>query len=163
VTINLVGPADPSPDGIPLSEVQRWNDSGILNYLGESSDVRPHIAACHVYVLPSYHEGMPRTVLEAMAAGRPIITTDVPGCRETVPLTEKGRLQRDRGETVMEGENGYLVRVKDVEALLKAMKRFIDEPELIVRLGRRSREIAEEKYDVHKVNAIMIEAMGLNE
>lgn len=161
VTINLVGPADPSPDGIPLSDVQRWNDSGTLNYLGESSDVRPHIAACHVYVLPSYHEGMPRTVLEAMAAGRPIITTDVPGCRETVPLTDKGRLQRDRGETVMEGENGYLVCVKDPVALAEAMQHFIDNPELIRAMGKRSREIAEEKYDVHKVNAVMLEAIEL--
>ena len=83
-SVQLLGPEDSSPDGIPLPEVQEWHDSGDLNYLGATNDVRPFIAGCHVYVLPSYHEGMPRTVLEAMAMGRPIITTDAPGCRETV-------------------------------------------------------------------------------
>ena len=159
--VNLLGPDDPSPDGISLAEVQSWCDNGALNYLGSAADVRPHIANCHVYVLPSYHEGMPRTVLEAMAAGRPIITTDVPGCRETVPLTQKGKAQKERGEFVMEGENGFLVQVKNADALALAMKRFIDDPALIRSMGKSSREIAEKKYDVHKVNAVMIEAMGL--
>lgn len=159
--IQLLGPIDPSPDGIPLTEVQSWHDTGALTYLGATNDVRPFIADCHVYVLPSYHEGMPRTVLEAMAAGRPIITTDIAGCRETVPLTDKGKAQKERGEQVMEGENGFLVRVKDTDALAQAMQRFINQPELISVMGKRSREIAEEKYDVHEINTVMLKAMGL--
>ena len=101
----LVGPEDPSPDGIPMEEVREWEASGLVEYLGATSDVRPFIADCHVFVLPSYHEGMPRTVLEAMAMGRPILTTDVPGCRETV----------------IPGENGYLVPRGDAIALAEQM------------------------------------------
>jgi glycosyltransferase involved in cell wall biosynthesis len=80
-----------------------------------------------------------------MAMGRPIITTDAPGCRETV----------------IDGENGFLIPVKSVDALVEAMKKFIDDPGLATSMGRRSREIAEEKYDVHKVNAVMLREMGI--
>lgn len=122
-----------------------WHDAGDVIWLGQLSDVRPAIASAHVYVLPSYREGTPRTVLEAMAMGRPIITTDAPGCRETVN----------------DGENGFLVPVRDCKALVNAMRRFLDCPSLIPEMGNRSRKIAVEKYDVHKVNAAMLEAMGL--
>ncbi len=77
--------------------------------------------------------------------GRAIITTDAPGCRETV----------------IDGENGFLVPVKSVDALVEAMTRFIEDPELAARMGKRSREIAVEKYDVHKVNAVMLKEMGI--
>ncbi len=159
----LVGPLDPNPAGLSGTEIEGWVGDGKVRYVPGTDDVRPYLNECDVYVLPSYREGTPRTVLEAMATGRPIITTDAPGCRETVPLTELGKAQKERGEGVLEGENGFLVRVKDVEALAEAMRRFIDDPELIVSMGKRSREIAEEKYDVHKVNEVMINAMGLNE
>lgn len=77
--------------------------------------------------------------------GRPIITTDAPGCRDTV----------------IDGENGFLVPVKSVDALVNAMLRFTEDPTLSIRMGRRSREIAEQKYDVHKVNAVMLREMGI--
>lgn len=141
----LLGSEDPSPDGIPLSEVQSWHNQNSLEYLGSTSDVRPYIEDCHVFVLPSYHEGMPRTVLEAMATGRPILTTDVPGCRETV----------------IPGENGYLVPKADAEALAERMIWFIENRDQWERMGKRSRELAEEKYDVHKVNTQLMEIMGL--
>lgn len=144
-TFLLVGPGDPSPDGIPLSEVRAWQDSGALKYLGATSDVRPYIEQSHVYVLPSYHEGMPRTVLEAMAMGRPIITTDAPGCRETV----------------VDGVNGFLVPVKDEKALAQAMERFILHPELIEKMGQCSREMVGSRFDVHKVNDDILHIMGL--
>jgi len=109
-------------------------------------DVHPVIAESSVYVLPSfYREGTPRTVLEAMAMGRPIITTDAPGCRETVK----------------NGVNGFLVPVKDSKALIDAMEKFIKEPELIQEMGAKSREIAENKYDVHKVNKVINETIEL--
>ncbi|MGV1015871.1 MAG: glycosyltransferase family 4 protein [Fluviibacter phosphoraccumulans] len=142
---SLVGWIDSNPDAIPQSELDQWIHDGVIDYLGRMEDVRPAIAACSVYVLPSYREGTPRTVLEAMAMGRPIITTDAPGCRETV----------------IDGENGFLVPVRSVDALVAAMERFIKDPDLSLRMGKRSREIAEEKYDVHKVNAVMIREMGL--
>lgn len=147
VNFNLVGWIDENPDAIQQQELDTWVQDGTLNYLGKLADVRPAIAACSVYVLPSYREGTPRTVLEAMAMGRPVITTDAPGCRETV----------------VDNDNGFLVPVKSVEALVVAMKKLIDNPELIKKMGQRSREIAEEKYDVHKVNDSMLKAMGISE
>jgi len=146
VSFHLVGWFDSNPSVFKKSKVREWQNEGIVEYLGVADDVRPFIAACSVYVLPSnYREGTSRTILEAMSMGRPIITTDAPGCRETVK----------------DGENGFLVPVKDVNALVQAMERFILEPELISKMGKRSREIAELKYCVHKVNAVIMQAMEL--
>jgi glycosyltransferase involved in cell wall biosynthesis len=142
----LVGDLDDNPESIKREELDAWIESGDIEYLGRLSDVRPALANAHVFVLPTYYrEGVPRTILEAMAMGRPIITTDAPGCRETV----------------VEGENGFLVPIKSVDALSEAMQRFVDQPDLVAKMGQRSWAIAEEKYDVHKVNAVMLEAMGI--
>jgi glycosyltransferase involved in cell wall biosynthesis len=145
VEFHLVGPIDSNPDSLPESLVNHWHDTDVLCWHGGLSDVRPAISSSHVFVLPSYREGTPRTVLEAMSMGRPIITTDTPGCRETV----------------VDGVNGFLVPVRNAEALAGAMRKFIDSPDLISRMGAQSRRIAEEKYDVRKVNIQMMEAMGL--
>lgn len=145
VQFSLVGWIDENPDAIEQAELDAWVQAGFLNYLGRLQDVRPAIAQCSVYVLPSYREGTPRTVLEAMAMGRPIITTNAPGCRETV----------------VDGDNGFLVPVQSADALVQAMQRFIDEPNLAPRMGQRSRELAKAKYDVHKVNAVMLREMGM--
>lgn len=145
VVFRLVGFVDDNPDSIHSDELAQWQRGGIVDYLGRLEDVRPAIKNCSVYVLPSYREGTPRTVLEAMAMGRAIITTDAPGCRETV----------------IDGDNGFMVPVKAVKELAEAMGRFISQPELIIQMGARSRQIAEEKYDVHKVNAQMLEGMGI--
>ena len=145
VGFKLVGWIDSNPDAISQAELDAWVADGRLEFLGKLNDVRPAIGNSTVYVLPSYREGTPRTVLEAMAMGRPIITTDAPGCRETV----------------IDGENGFLVPVKSVDALVEAMLKFIEDPTLAPRMGKRSREIAEEKYDVHKVNAVMLREMGI--
>lgn len=142
---SLVGWLDENPDAIAQAELDGWVQAGTLDFLGRLSDVRPAIAACSVYVLPSYREGTPRTVLEAMAMGRAVITTDAPGCRETV----------------VDGDNGFLVPVKSVDALADAMARFIIDPTLAARMGQRGRQMAEDKYDVHKVNAVMLKEMGL--
>jgi glycosyltransferase involved in cell wall biosynthesis len=147
VDFNLVGWIDNNPNAITLAELNKWVEAGTINYLGRLNDVRPAIQDCSVYVLPSYREGTPRTVLEAMAMGRAIITTDAPGCRETV----------------VDGDNGFLVPIKNVDALAAAMLRFIEQPELVTQMGQRSREIAEEKYDVHKVNAVMLREMGITQ
>lgn len=142
---SLVGWIDENPNAIAQSELDAWVQAGTLNYLGRLSDVRPALASCSVFVLPSYREGTPRTVLEAMAMGRAVITTDAPGCRETV----------------VDGDNGFLVPVKSVDALVEAMTRFITDPELATLMGQRGRQLAEDKYDVHKVNAVMLKEMGL--
>lgn len=142
---DLVGWIDDNPDAIEQKELDNWINEGLFNFWGKLDDVKPAIAASSIYVLPSYREGTPRTVLEAMAMGRPIITTDAPGCRETV----------------IDGYNGYLVPVKAVEELAAAMERFIVNPELIIEMGKASRQLVEEKFDVNAVNQSMLEAMGL--
>lgn len=142
---DLVGWIDDNPDAIEQQELDNWINEGLFNFWGKLDDVKPAIAASSIYVLPSYREGTPRTVLEAMAMGRPIITTDAPGCCETV----------------IDGYNGYLVPVKAVEELAAAMERFIVNPELIIEMGKASRQLVEEKFDVDAVNQSMLEAMGL--
>jgi glycosyltransferase involved in cell wall biosynthesis len=141
----LVGPADPSPNGISATEVSALASEGVVEYLGPLSDVRPAIANAHVYVLPSYCEGLPRSVLEAMAMRRPIVTTDAPGCRDTV----------------MPGRNGYLARVKDAASLAAALERFIQAPESIEPMGEAALSFAQDRYDVRKVNRSIAEFLGL--
>lgn len=142
----LVGWIDECPQGISSADLDSWVKGGTIEYLGRLDDVRSAIADTSVYVLPSYyHEGTPRTVLEAMSMGRPVITTDAPGCRETV----------------IDAKNGFLVPVRDVNALADRMEYFIKHPELIVSMGEESRRIAVEKYDVRKVNKVIMEVMGL--
>ena len=145
VSFQLVGPEDPSPDGISIEEVMNWHNSGVIKYLGGTDDVRPFIKSCHVFVLASYHEGMPRTVLEAMSIGRPILTTNVEGCRETVA----------------EGVNGFLVPKRDHQALAEKMIWFIENKHEWNEMARQSRQMAEDKFDVHKVNESLLEIMQL--
>ena len=142
---HLVGGLDPNPDALSEEEVRCWVAAGDIIWHGALDDVRPAIAATHVYVLPSYREGTPRTVLEAMAMGRPVITTDAPGCRETV----------------RPGVTGLLVPVRDVPALAEAMERFLAAPESIRQMGCAAHNLALEKYDVRRVNNVMLRAMGL--
>lgn len=141
----LLGDTDPNPGSITAEKVQAWVDEGLLEWPGHV-EVQPWLAQASVYVLPSfYREGVPRSTQEAMAMGRPVITTDAPGCRETV---EHGR-------------NGFLVPVRDAEALAQAILRFIEEPTLIETMGQESRRLAEERFDVHKINQHMMEVMEI--
>lgn len=142
----LLGPLDPNPAAVSAAELRRWCEERVIDYLGETRDVRPHLARAHVFVLPTaYREGLPRTILEAMATGRPIVTTLSPGCRETVTP----------------GENGYLVPMRDVSSLTEALMRFADDPGLASRMGQRSREAAEMRFGVDRVNATLLATMGL--
>lgn len=141
----LVGPYDSNPSALKPEELQPYIDSGIIECFGEQSDVRPYIAQCSTYVLPSYHEGTPKTVLEAMAMGRSIITSNAPGCRETVS----------------DGVNGYLVEVKDIRGLIDKMDYLISHPEIGQKMGATSSKVAHEKYDVNIVNKMIIKEMNL--
>jgi glycosyltransferase involved in cell wall biosynthesis len=140
----LLGGLDPNPGGLTRAEVEAWVAQGVLEWPGHV-DVKPWLAKASVYVLPSYREGVSRSTQEAMAMGRPVITTDAPGCRETV----------------VEGENGFLVPVRDIGALAERMSRFIERPELIEIMGRRSRQLAEERFDVRRINAQLLEILGI--
>lgn len=141
----LAGWIDDNPAAIARAELEGWIGEGVIEYLGHLQDVRPAMAAASVYCLPSYHEGMPRTVLEAMSMGRPVITTDVSGCRETV----------------RPGENGFLVPARDSAALAQAMQHFVDQPDLAAPMGAASRHLAERRFDVDLVNRIILDTMGL--
>ncbi len=143
----LVGPYDSNPTALKPEELQSYIDDGSIEYFGEQPDVRPYLAQCSVFVLPSYREGTPKTVLEAMACYKAVITTDAPGCRETV----------------INGKNGYLVPVRDVEALAARMLQLIENPDLVPKMAAEGRKIVEEKFDVKLVNAIISKTMNLQE
>jgi glycosyltransferase involved in cell wall biosynthesis len=117
-----------------------------VDYLGQSDDVRSLYRRAHVYVLPSYGEGMPRTVLEAMASGRAIVSTDTYGCRETVE----------------EGVNGHLVPIRDWRSLAEAMERFISGDSSYEKMGAKSIERARRRFDVEEVNRDMLTALGVD-
>ena len=134
VEFDIVGAEDESLDAISIDEVKSW--SKYVNYNGPTDDVRPYIKKCHVYVLPSYHEGLPRSTLEAMSMGRPIITTNASGCKETVE----------------EGKNGFMVPVGSSTELAKKMIWFIKNEEKIKSMGKHSRMIVENRFDVRSVN-----------
>lgn len=140
----LVGGLDDNPESIRKEDVEGWVQEGILEWPGHVP-VQPFLEQTSVFVLPSYREGVPRSTQEAMAMARPVITTDSVGCRETV----------------VEGRNGFLVPPRDPEAIAGGMRKFIASPDLIASMGAESRKLAEERFDVRKVNAAMIEAMGL--
>lgn len=140
----LVGYGGSGPDVVPEEEIARWQDAG-LEVLGELQDVRPALASASIYVLPSYREGTPRSVLEAMAMGRPIITTDAPGCRETV----------------IEGVNGLLIPVGDSAALAQAMRRLAGDAATRSAMGLASRRIAEERYSDITVSEMLVGHLGL--
>jgi len=144
-TFELFGREERSLDAVPLEEVRGWDREGIVRYRGTVADVRPFLEASHVCVLPSYHEGLPRSILEAMGVGRPILTTDVPGCRETV----------------VPGSNGFLVPKGDTQALAERMIWFVDHRDRWTAMGHASRRIAEARFDVRRVNADMLAVLGL--
>ncbi len=141
----LVGPFDTNPSALKPEELQGYIDDGTIEYFGEQEDVTPYLREASVFVLLSYHEGRPKSVLEAMACGRAILTTDAPGCRETVT----------------DGFNGYMIPTHNVEAAVEKMQLLIDNPDLVKEMGDRGRAIAEEKYDVKKVNGTVLEIMNI--
>ena len=134
----VLGSVDPgNPSTISAQELTSWVQEGILHHLGFLEDVRPVIANADVMVLPSYYrEGIPRSILEAMALAKPILTTDNIGCRDTVT----------------EGENGYLVPPRKVEALVEAMEKFVAlSPDQRMEMGRNSRQKVEQAFGDEQV------------
>ncbi|PMK12104.1 glycosyltransferase family 4 protein [Vibrio splendidus] len=143
VVVEIVGPLDSNPNALTMSNIKKLQSEGIVTYHGSTDNVLPFLDSCDVFILPSYREGTPRTVLEAMAVGRPIITTDVPGCRECV----------------IEGRNGFLVPAMSSTSLVVAMKKLIDSAELRKAMGINSRNLVEKKYDVDIVVKDIIDAI----
>ncbi len=133
----LLGGVDKgNPAAVPEGRIQGWVAEGIVKYLGMTDDVRPFIAECDVVVLPSYREGIPRSLIEGMAMGKPIITTDTIGCKEVVD----------------EGKNGFLVPTRDPRALAEAMIGFVNlRPEERKEMGRYSRGKAVSEFNEKRV------------
>ena len=126
--------------------VNRLEKENIVRYFGVQKDVKPYIAESHCCVLPSYHEGMSNTLLECAAMGRPLITTDIPGCREAV----------------IDGQSGFLVPVRNAAALYEALKKFYRLPaERKAQMGMAGRHRMEEMFDKRKVVERTLKGMGL--
>ncbi|MEI2436129.1 glycosyltransferase family 4 protein [Priestia megaterium] len=138
----LIGPMDDQERSINKERLHKAVSEGAVKLKGKVENVASYIQLCKVFVLPSYYpEGIPRSILEAMALGRPILTTNSPGCRETVE----------------HGENGFLVAPRSIEDLVEKMIWFIENDTKIPEMGKRSREICEERFDVNKVNRVIID------
>lgn len=141
----LLGPVDASRNGVPLEALQQWHREGVLEYLGATDDVRPHLEASDCVVLPSfYREGIPRSLLEGAAMARPLITTDAPGCRECVAPSV----------------NGFLVPLRDAEALAEAMRRIVALPDdERLAMGAASRARIERDFSEQRVIAAYLEVL----
>lgn len=141
----VIGWREDNPDFVTQSVIDRWEASGSVQFLGEMSDVRPALKASSVMVLPSYYpEGLPRTLLEALSTGRAIVTTDTPGCRETV----------------LQDKNGYLIAPQSAQDIETACRAFLDDPQKVTTFGAASRGLAEDKFDASKVNADIIDILN---
>ena len=145
-SFKIAGSFDSNPAGIKKNEFMKWVEKGVIEYLGNVNNVQPLLKNCKCYVLPSYREGLPRSVIEAMATGRPIITTDVPGCRDTV----------------INNYNGFMVKSHNALELSKAMIKLINQSEDDTRkMGERSLKLARDKFDVIKVNKEIINILNI--
>jgi glycosyltransferase involved in cell wall biosynthesis len=128
-----------------MAQIQSWVDEGLIEYLGKTDDVRPALAAADCIVLPSwYREGTPRILLEAAATGRPVITTDMPGCRDAI----------------LDGQTGFLCAPKDAAALAAAMERFLALPPAErAAMGHAGRRRAEEFFGEDRVIAAYLDLL----
>ncbi len=145
IHFQLLGPLEHGTGAFTLSQVQHWQNLGYIDYLGEAFDVRPYIAAASVVILPSWREGLSCSLMEAMSMGRPIVASDVPGCRELIE----------------EGKNGFLVPPKNVLALANALEKFIINTKLLNPMGAHSRHLAESYFDAHGVAGEILQHMDI--
>jgi glycosyltransferase involved in cell wall biosynthesis len=146
VTFQLAGYLDQNPASISANELKSWISQGDIQYLGRIKSVQSILKSCKYYVLPSYREGTPRSTLEALSTGRPVITTDVPGCRETV----------------IHKKNGLIVPAKNSLALANAMTELLNEKDRIIKkMAHESFLIAKKKYEINKVNQSILDIMNL--
>lgn len=137
----VLGGLDPAnPGALSKYELDILIRDKVVVYPGHVNNVQDWLIASSVFVLPSYREGVPRSTQEAMAIGRAVITTDVPGCRETV----------------VDGVNGYLVRPWSPESLAQRMIHFVEHPDKIEQMGRASYKLAQERFDAEKINSRLV-------
>lgn len=146
IVFYIIGAIDKdNPGSLKENELDFYIRTGIINYQGHVTNVQHWITKSSVFVLPSYREGLPRSTQEAMAMGRPIITTDVPGCRETV----------------IDGYNGFLVKRWDVDDLVEKMAYFVSQPQTIEKMGMKSYSMALERFDMNKINEKLLSMIDI--
>ena len=135
--VHILGkPDEGNPKSIPIEQIRSWEKEGLISYKGFSKDVRSYLNKINCFIYPSYREGIPRAILEAMAMEKPLITTDAPGCKETV----------------IEGFNGFLIPPRDAKTLAEAMEKFLKLKDLQRKeLGKNSRNLAKEKFGIEKI------------
>ena len=127
---------DENPGSIRASQLETWQRQGDVEWWGRCSDMPTVFANSHIVCLPtSYGEGVPKVLIEAASCARPIVTTDAPGCREIV----------------IDGENGILVPIKDVDALVRAIRKLLDSPDLRLRMGLAGRQLVKRKFSITTV------------
>ncbi|MBU2611903.1 MAG: glycosyltransferase family 4 protein, partial [Chloroflexi bacterium] len=132
----LVGDTDPAnPDAVPVNQLEKWRKEGIIEWWGWQEDMPPLYHQAHIVCLPSYREGTPKTLIEAAACGRPIVTTDMPGCRQVTHHQQ----------------NGLLVPVRDSRALAEALKILIGDAALRRQMGKKGRELAVAEFSLERV------------
>jgi len=129
------GPDLGNPATIPVSKLKEWTASGTVEWLGHQTDIPKIMKNSHIVVLPSYREGLPKVLVEAAATGRPVITTDVPGCRDAIKPNK----------------SGLLVPVEDDQALADAIKLLITNPSLCKEMGQQGRNLAQNVFDVKHI------------
>ncbi len=128
----VVGLIDSNSASLDQKRIDKIRNSGHIVFLGPSNNVLEHYINCDIFCLPSYHEGLPRTILEAMSVGRPVITTNAPGCKDTI----------------IHEENGLVVPIKDYQALARSILHLAEDSLLRLRMGKTSRSIVEKKYSM---------------
>ena len=143
VKVLLVGGLDDNDEALGEEDLERYIKEYDIEYCGFARDVRPYLHRCSIFVLPSYHEGLPRSVIEAMSVGRAIITTDVPGCRET---TEND-------------VNGFIVPARNSTTLAEKLQLLVRDAELRERMANKSYELCRKRFEVHKINSTLFQKM----
>lgn len=142
---HIIGAVQNSPSAVKVEDLKTLHENGVVVFHGTQSNILEHLTQRDVFVLPSfYREGVPRSILEALSVGLPIITTDTPGCRETI----------------IEGENGFLIPTQNLEALINAMEFFITNPDKLKEMGLRSRKYAEDRFDVNIINKDLLNSIN---
>lgn len=145
VRFQLLGFADAdNRTAVSREQIDAWVAEGLVQYLGATDDVRPFLGSADCVVLPSYREGLPRSLLEAAAMGKPLIATDVPGCREIVS----------------DGENGFLCTARDPSSLAAAIRKLLALPAgARAAMGAKSRQMVEDRYDEKFVHRLYLDAL----
>lgn len=132
----IAGSPDPgNPASISVEDIQAWQAEGVIEWLGEREDIPQLYGQAHIAVLPSYREGLPKSLIEAAAAGRPVVTTDVPGCRDAI----------------IEGQTGLLVPARDARALFAAVAALAEDTGRRHQMGRAARRLAEQRFSLQQV------------